>query len=71
MEGMNPFWFTAYLVSLVLGGAFLLLTFVALAVWLFLRSRGSLVFFFVSLGCLACVGSFVVLSLVLIGSRWP
>jgi hypothetical protein len=71
MEGINPVWFTACLFGLVIGGVLLLLMLVALVVWLSLRTRGFLVVFYVSLGCLVCAGAFVALSLALMGSSWP
>jgi hypothetical protein len=71
MEGMNPFWLMALVYNMCLGGLLLLLTLVAGLVWLFRRSRASLKFLVVSLGCLALSGAFFVLSLLLLGSRWP
>jgi len=71
MEGMNPFWFQAYFIGVILGGILLALNIIALVAWLLRRSRATLIIFWISLGCLAAVGAFVVVSLVLIGSRWP
>jgi hypothetical protein len=61
----------AMLIDVWIGGLVLFLTLVAGVVYLFRRSRASLTFLAVSLGCLALSGAFFVLSVLLMESGWP
>jgi hypothetical protein len=69
MENLNPFWWTAGLVSAWVGGICLVLTAVTGLIWLVWRSKGALIVFLAAFSCTVLVGAIFVLSLMLMERR--
>src|SRR5437773_9991080 len=71
MEGMNPFWWSALLLSAWIGGVALVLSLLAGLLWLIRRSRGPLILFLALLIFTAMAGLTYVVSIMLMYSKWP
>ncbi len=69
MESLNPFWYTVLLISMCVGPICAVLTLIAGAVWLFLRSKVPMVIALFLLSCTVAAAITFVIAMFLAERR--